>query len=237
MSDCATVNGGLRSAMSLCGHGDKNRQGVIRCEARNALAAPPWDVLHQTLLWSSTQLTGGKDVAAVDLDGDGQPEIIALAQNRVVVYKYSSITSGYLEAFSYLISASDLLVADTDGDGVPEIFVLNGYNGGGGDGTITQFNSSLQVLHQYIVPYANSFYLEESAFARKNLLVAAVNPTLFGSGASKINIVDSTTGTMIWQSPYLSGAVPINSLSFHDFSGSGQLQMAFGTSMQMYLTR
>jgi hypothetical protein len=68
-------------------------------------------------------------------------------------------------------------------------------------------------------------------------VVAAVNPTLFGSGASKINIVDSTTGTMIWQSPYLSGTVPINSLSFHDFSGSGQLQMAFGTSMQMYLTR
>jgi PKD domain/FG-GAP-like repeat len=196
-----------------------------------------WDVLHQTLLWTSTQLTGGKDVAAVDLDGDGQAEIIALAQNRVVVYKYSSVASGYLEAYTYLIGGTDLLVADTDGDGVPEIFVLNGYNNGSGDGSITQFNSSLQVLHQYVVPYANSLYLEESGFARKNLVVDTMNSALFYSTASKINIVDPTTGTTIWQSPYVSGSVPINSLSFHDFSRSGQLQMAFGTTENMYLTR
>jgi hypothetical protein len=196
-----------------------------------------WDVLHQTLLWSSTQINGGRDIAAVDLDGDGQPEIIALASDRVVVYKYSSVTSGYLEAYTAMIAGSDLLVADTDGDGVPEIFVLNGYNSGLGDGSITQFNSSLQVLHQYAVPYASSLYLEESAFARKNLVVDAMNSSLFYSQASTINIVDPTTGTTIWQSPYVSGNVPINSLSFHDFTGSGQLQMAFGTSAGMYLTR
>jgi hypothetical protein len=196
-----------------------------------------WDVLHQTLLWTSTQLTGGKDVAAVDLDGDGQPEIIALAQNRVVVYKYSSVTGGYLEAYSYSIIATDLLVADTDGDGVPEIFVLNAYNSGSGDGTITQFNSSLQVLHQYNVSYANSLYLEESAFARKNLVVAVSNSVLTYAPASKITVIDPTTGTTIWQSPFVSGSVPINSLSFHDFDGSGQLQMAFGTSEAMYVTR
>jgi hypothetical protein len=196
-----------------------------------------WDVLHQTLLWTSTQLTGGRDVAAVDLDGDGQPEIIALAQDRVVVYKYSSITSGYLEAYTYMITGSDLLVADTDGDGVPEIFVLNGYNYGAGDGSITQFNSSLQVLHQYVVPFANSLYLEESAFARKNLVVDTLSPSPFYSTASQISIVDPAAGTMIWQSPYVSGSVPINSLSFHDFTGSGQLQVAFGTTEGMYLTR
>jgi hypothetical protein len=196
-----------------------------------------WDVLHQTLIWSSTQINGGRDIAAVDLDGDGQPEIIALAQDRVIVYKYSSVTSGYLEAYTAIITGSDLLVADTDGDGVPEIFVLNGYNSGSGDGTITQFSSSLQVLHQYVVPYANSIYLEESAFARKNLVVDTMNSSLFYSLASTINIVDATTGTTIWQSPYVSGSVPINSLSFHDFTGSGQLQMAFGTSAGMYLTR
>jgi len=196
-----------------------------------------WDVLHQTLLWSSTQLSGGRDVAAVDLDGDGQPEIIALAQNRVVVYKYSSLTSGYLEEYSYSINATDLLVADTDGDGVPEIFVLNAFNYGAGDGSITQFNSSLQVLHQYTVSYASSLYLEESAFARKNLVAAVSNSSLAYAPASKITVIDPTTGTTIWQSPFVSGSVPMNSLSFHDFNGSGQLQMAFGTTEGMYLTR
>jgi hypothetical protein len=136
-----------------------------------------------------------------------------------------------------MITGSDLLVADTDGDGVPEIFVLNGYNYGAGDGSITQFNSSLQVLHQYVVPFANSLYLEESAFARKNLVVDTLSPSPFYSTASQISIVDPAAGTMIWQSPYVSGSVPINSLSFHDFTGSGQLQVAFGTTEGMYLTR
>jgi hypothetical protein len=196
-----------------------------------------WDVLHQTLLWSSTQLTGGRDVAAVDLDGDGVPEIIALAQNRVVIYKYSSVTAGYLEAFSYMVTASNLLVADTDGNGVPEIFVLNAYNGGQGDGTITQLSPSLQVLHQYIVPNAGSLDLEQSAFGRKNLVVSTSNPNLFYMQASRIAIVDPTSGTSIWQSPFISGSVPAHSVSFYDWNHDGELEMCFGTSAGMYVTR
>lgn len=219
-------------------HADLNHDSVadvIGLTAQGYIYA--WDVLHQTLLWSSTQLSGGKAIAAVDLDGDGQPEIIALAQNRVVVYKYSTLTSGYLEAYSYSIIATDLLVADTDGDGVPEIFVLNAFNNGLGDGSITQFNSSLQVLHQYNAGFANSIYLEESAFARKNLVAAISNSSLTYAPATQITVIDPSTGTTIWQSPFVAGSVPINSLSFHDYSGSGQLQMAFGTSAAMYLTR
>ena len=196
-----------------------------------------WDVLHQTLLWSSTQLTGGRDIAAVDLDGDGVPEIIALAQNRVVIYKYSSVTSGYLEAFSYMVTASNLLVADTDGDGVPEIFVLNAYNSGQGDGSITQLNASLQVLHQYNVANAGSLDLEQSAFGRKNLVVSTSNPALFYTQASRISVIDPTSGTIIWQSPFISGSVPGHSVSFYDWNHDGQLEMCFGTSAGMYITR
>jgi hypothetical protein len=196
-----------------------------------------WDVLHQTLLWSSTQLAGGRDVAAVDLDGDGVPEIIALAQDRVVIYKYSGTTSGYLEAFSYSVTASNLLVADTNGDGVPEIFVLNAFNGGGGDGTITQLNTSLQVLHQYTVPYAGSLDLEQSAFGRKNLVISISNPSLTYSQASRIAVVDPISGTIIWQSPFMSGSVPAHSVSFFDWNHDGQLEMCFGTSAGMYVTR
>jgi hypothetical protein len=196
-----------------------------------------WDVLHQTLLWSSTQLTGGRDIAAVDLDGDGVPEIIALAQNRVVIYKYSSVTSGYLEAFSYMVTASNLLVADTDGDGVPEIFLLNAYNGGQGDGTITQLNSSLQLLHQFTVANAVSLDLEQSVFGRKNLVVSTSNPALYYSQASRITVVDPTSGAPIWRSPFISGSVSGHSVSFYDWNHDGQLEMCFGTSGGMYVTR
>jgi len=114
---------------------------------------------------------------------------------------------------------------------------LNAFNNGLGDGSITQFNSSLQVLHQYNAGLANSIYLEESAFARKNLVAAIANSSLTYAPATQITVIDPATGTKIWHSPFVSGSVPINSLSFHDYSGSGQLQMAFGTSEAMYLTR
>jgi hypothetical protein len=196
-----------------------------------------WDVVHQTALWSSPQLSGGRDVAAVDLDGDGVPEIIALAQDRVVIYKYSSVTSGYSEASSYMVTASNLLVADTDGDGVPEIFVLNAYNSGEGDGSITQLNSSLQVLHQYNVANAGSLDLEQSSFGRKNLVVSISNPNLIYSQASRIAVVDPTSGTIIWQSPFIAGSVPGHSVSFYDWNQDGQLELCFGTSAGMYVTR
>jgi hypothetical protein len=195
-----------------------------------------WDVHHQTLLWTSTQLSGGRDVAAVDLDGDGVPEIIALDQTRVVVYKYAG-AAGYVEAYSYMASASNLLVADTDGDGVPEIFLLNAYSLVSGDGTITQLNGSLQVLHQYMVPFAQSLDLEQSAFGRKNLIVSIANPNLIYNHASRIAVIDPTAGTMIWQSPYVIGSVPAHSVSFYDWNGDGQLEMAFGTDDAMYVTR
>jgi hypothetical protein len=92
-------------------------------------------------------------------------------------------------------------------------------------------------MNQYTVAGATSFYLEQSAFSRKNRVVAVSNPSLIYSQASKITVVDPTTGTLIWGSPFVSGSVPIHSLSFHDWSGSGQLQMAFGTSAGMYVTR
>lgn len=197
-----------------------------------------WDVLNQAQLWSSTQLARGVDVAAVDLDGDGVPEIIALTQTGVVVYKYSAANQTYLQTYNYAVSASNILVADTDGDGIPEIFVLDGIGGSNpGSGAIIQLSPSLTVMNQCTVPNASSFYLEDSAFSRKNLVVAEFVPGLQPAQASKITVVDPTTCTLIWQSPNLAGSLPTHSLSFHDWSGTGQLQMAFGTAAGMYVTR
>jgi hypothetical protein len=197
-----------------------------------------WDVVNQTLLWSSTQLAGATDIAAVDLDGDGVPEIIALAQAGVFVYKYSTTSKTYLQTHNYVVTGTNLLVADTDGDGTPEIFVLDAANPvGQGTGAIVELSSSLQLLNTYTVAGASSLYLEQSTFPRKNLVVAVSNLSLIYEQAAKIAVVDPATGTMIWESPFVSGSVPNHSLSFHDWIGSGQLQMAFGTSAGMYVTR
>jgi hypothetical protein len=68
------------------------------------------------------------------------------------------------------------------------------------------------------------------------LVIAATVPFTYPA-TSQITVIDPTAGTVIWQSPSVLGTVPINSLSFHDYNANGQLEMAFGTSQAMYVTR
>jgi hypothetical protein len=195
-----------------------------------------YDVAHQTLLWSSTGLGSATDVAVADLDGDGIPEIIVASGNGVIVYKKSGST--YLQSTTYAVSGSKLLVADTDGDGKPEVYVLGSSGAYPYTTTIYQLDNTLTLLHSYPVANATSMTLEASAYTRKNLIVGVtgsccVSPTT----ASQVQIIDPSSGTLIWQSPALLGEVAKNSLEFLDLSATGQLQMSLGTTWGMYLTQ
>jgi hypothetical protein len=79
--------------------------------------------------------------------------------------------------------------------------------------------------------------LESSGFARKNIVLAVGSNYAVASAAPKIEVIDPASGTEIWESPPLRGDVPINSLNFYDLNGNGQLQIAFGTNVGMYLTQ
>ena len=52
-----------------------------------------------------------------------------------------------------------------------------------------------------------------------------------------IAAVDSVTGAEIWQSPPLRGTLPINDLNFYDLYGTEQKEIAFGTTLGMYVTQ
>jgi hypothetical protein len=215
-------------------HADLNHDGyddAIGVTAGGYIYA--YDMHNQALLWSSTELAAGIDIKVYDLDGDGDPEIIALVQNGVDIFKHDTVNGGYVLKASYAIQGNALLVADTDGDGSPEIFVLA--TSFQGPGTVTHLSNTLALLNQYTVPLANSLFLEQSAFARKNLVVGQA-PLNFETAGSLL-VVDPSSGTPIWASPSLQGAIPINSLSFVDTNGDGQLEIAFGTDSTMYLTR
>ena len=81
-------------------------------------------------------------------------------------------------------------------------------------------------------------YLEQSSYTRKNLVVATTGDCCTSGGApSLLQIVDPSTGTLIWQSPPLLGPVSKNSLEFLDVNGDGQLEMSLGTAWGMYLTQ
>ena len=196
-----------------------------------------YDVAHQTLIWSSTGLGNATDVAVADLDGDGIPEIVVISGNGVITYKKSG--GGYLQvATNPIVSGSKLLIADTNGDGTPEVYVLAGSGSYPSVPMLYQLDNTLKLLHSYPMPNATSMYLEESSYTRKNLVVATAGDCCISPGApSLLQIVDPSTGTLIWQSPPLLGAVSKNGLAFLDVNADGQLEMSLGTAWGMYLTR
>jgi hypothetical protein len=195
-----------------------------------------WDVKNQTVVWSSTALNGAQRVAVADMDGDGVKEIIALANDRVVIYARSG--SIYIERASYSVSGTDMLVADADGDGKPELYVL-GY-GQNSQVTMYVLNNQLQLITSYAVPNANAVYLEASSFPRKNLVVATTATTGISypyAISSELMIIDPLSGAQIWTTPALLGGLGKNALSFKDTNGDGQLEMVFGSTAGMFVTR
>ncbi len=194
-----------------------------------------WDVAHQSLIYSTPLGGAGIDIAVADLDGDNVPEIIALTSTQLIVLKASG--SSYIQKASTATTGTALLVADTDGDGTPEIYVISGSIGGGLPGsTLTKFDTSLNVMASYTIPGAASLFLEQSAFGRKNLIIGTYN--FFGNGGpSQLQVIDPSSGTLIWSSPPLLNNVPLHSLQFYDRQNTGVLQIAFGTGYGMYLTQ
>jgi len=203
----------------------------------NAGVVQVHNVANQTLVWSSAALGTGTDIDVTDLDGDGVKEIIALGSSKVVVFGVAS-GGGYSQKAQYSVSgANGLLVADTNGDGKPEIYVLgNGSNYN--TMTVTQLDRTLALLKTFpVASNAYSIHLEQSAFARKNLVIATTG-SYYGTGSNEhLEIVDPSSGALVWQSPELAGYVGKHSLSFYDLQGSGNLQLVLGTSVGMLVTR
>lgn len=231
----ATTSGGGQTVV----HSDLNGDGiddVVGGTSDGSVYA--YDVAHQTLLWSISGLGFVTDVAVADLDGDGVPEIIVSSTNAVIAYKKSG--SSYVQMAAYPVApvvGAMLLIADTDGDGKPEVYVLA--NGLGGVVALYQLDNTLKLLHSYPMANAVSMYLEKSAYTRKNLVVAIAGESCCADPEppSLVQIVDPSSGALIWQSPPLLGTVSKNSLDFVDVNGDGKLEMTLGTTYGIYLTQ
>ncbi len=196
-----------------------------------------YDVFHQSLVWKSTGIQGGRDVAVADLDDDGTAEIIGLGYNRVVIYRKNTGPVAYVEAASQpIIDSIDLLVADTNSDDAMEIYVLAGSYSDAA--TIQRFDASLSPQGTIdLDTAASSLYLEDLGKARTNLLVCLGQYGSYYSQPPHLAALDPESGAVVWQTPTIHGTVPINSLSYLDFDGDGEREIAFGTRNSMYLTR
>jgi hypothetical protein len=220
-------------------HADLNADGnadLIGITAEGYIYA--YDVHAQTLLWKSTGLGGGGiDVAVADLDNDGKGEIVAALTDRLVIYGKAASGSGYVERASVAAgSLQDLLVADLNGDGDPEISVL--WASYSGPSTLTVYDDQLQVVRSVPIGVrASGVFLEDSAFARKNVLVSTAPSDYPQTSPNEIWAVDPVSGAEVWHSPPLVGAVRPNSLQFVDVNNDGKKEITFATMFGMHYTR
>jgi hypothetical protein len=75
----------------------------------------------------ATDLKGGYQVVAADLNGDGKPDLIALASQMTELVWYENPTWERHVLASGLTGMINCAVADVDGDGIPEIVLAYGF--------------------------------------------------------------------------------------------------------------
>jgi hypothetical protein len=146
------------------------------------------------------------------------------------------VGSSYLERASVMDNISDLAVGDLDGDDQMEIYGLHSDYTQYAT-TLNVFDADLQLLRA--VPLgvrADSIFIEESTFARKNLLIAT-GDNYPSTSPYELWAVDPVTGADVWHSPSLAGSVLPNSLQFVDTDGDGDEEITFGTNFGMHFTR
>jgi hypothetical protein len=195
------------------------------------------DVHSQSLLWRGKQTRDGVAVALSDLDNDGKPEIIVATQDRIVIYGKDLTATTYSERASVeYADAVDVVVADLDGNSVKKIYALSAPLWTG-DATLSVFDTSLRPVRSTALGVrASALYVEQSAFARKNLLLAVTQGD-FHSESAELWAIDPATGTDVWRSPLLVSPIPRDSVHFVDVDGDGDDEIAFSTYFSMYHTR
>jgi hypothetical protein len=226
------------SAARAVAHADMNGDGHADLVGlSNTGYVDVFDVHGESLLWRSTRLGNGVDLALADLDDDGEPEIIVALSDRIVIYAQALIGSTYLERASVPLAGTiDLVTADLNGDDEVEICALRSASFAG-NATLSVLDDQLQLVRS--VPLgtsASAIFVEESSFARKNLLLAAGGNSL-ASSRPELWAIDPVTGADVWRSPPIVGTVQRNSLHFVDVDGDGDQEISFGTERGMYHTR
>jgi len=196
-----------------------------------------YDMKAKALLWKSSSIGTGVDVAITDFDRDGHPDLVALSTAQLVFFRSAPGGTAFEQVASPAISdAVDLLVADVDGDGIDEIYVLTAPFGS--TSKVSRFDATGARLASFdLGTSAESLYVEDLGFPRKNLIAVLGSSSIYSDQPSYLVGLDPKVGAEIWRSPGFRGPVPIDSLLTVDTNGDGAGEIAFGAAGGMYLTR
>lgn len=215
-------------------YGDLNsdgREDLVTVGAGGVVRAV--DVFARAPLFQMSLPAGQVPVAVAvgNVRGDASPEIVIAGTNKMlIIARTGSGPYGLVDTSAATYDAlRDVLVTDIDGDGTREIFVLYGSSGS----RVDRLDGSLTSRGGFFMDYPTSpgLSVEESAFARKNLVLYDDSTTPY------IVVVDASTGTEIWRSPRLQGRMTRGGVHFVDVAGDGRRRVSVATTEGMFITR
>lgn len=178
-----------------------------------------------------------QDIAVVDIDVDGDQDIVTADGEKIVVW--NNVNASFYPQYTHYQYCSRIAVGNLGQNGQLRL-VCNDTLGFLGQANIRFFTSSLnQVSAHYVSRQISDMHVLKGDNGRDQLLLAnrasVENPLGFGS-VSRISLFSPQSGRFLWSTPALLGEIPARGLhSFVDETGKSRL--TFATNNAMYLTR
>ena len=202
-----------------------------------------YDIVNDATIWEP-QLEFSDDrvekVSGGDLNGDSVAEIVTVGSGILFLYSRASLEESFTRSEAprnlreNTISVSDLVIEDTDGDGVGELLLLeSAYR------ELRRYDSTFGLLSSFDTAYGTGHDEVDLIFplpgggGRSQILVSYLRETR--DRTSRLVAYDASTGSRIWESPWLFGRILRNSV--HYFEYEGEPRLAIGTSEALYVTR
>ncbi len=210
-----------------------------------------YDPVNQILLWGIDRESGYKLVVS-DLDDDGKDQVVTSDTKSVAVYlpgdgaatlQFSqslenvALSIGDPEKASQLTYADirNLVTGDFDNDGKREVILAASYYS---DKTwIVVLNHNLTFRSAFEVQgSAQNLLVQEYGSGNRNILLR-VNEDTYSYSRSQFIEVDSETGKIVSESPYMLYTQSQNSMYWVDINGDGIPELSYGTNHSMNVTR
>ena len=194
-----------------------------------------FDVLNDAIIWEPEEPFGL--TTAGDINGDGTPEIVSATtsggeEGSLILYARSEAGLPYNRSTHPIRTTKvfDLEITDTDGDGRGEVLVV-ARDSDTGAIHLQRFGSDVELINSFPVLEGTEGLKQRRAI----LFSGGAEPRHILIATNYFSAFDTQTGGKIWQSPGFQGDVTRN--SFHHVEVDGEIRLAFGTNVAMYVTR
>jgi len=219
---------------------DLNNDGYADSLYVNGNSVVATDIYNEVLLWNSPSFNQNiLDIAAANLDGAGLPEIVIATNTEISIWRKDVDLGTYVRNSSFNLGCSRISISNIDESHEYEIVCLNPANYNDSTSTLTVFDNMLEVKSTFNTPgKITEFIIESTDNTVKNILIAVSKGTSSWDSLSesRVQMISSQSGNLIWSSLPLLGDVQSHSLYYFTDQTNKQ-RLTFATTDAMYITQ